>query len=107
LASLKAGGEEFFKGFFAQLFIGSQATSPLHSYRTLPAKGALPFGKDVNLLEPLFLKAVIQHTSMAAGIYRFLSKVEWEQVTKSASTAEFLHWASEKLKDIIHEGLDL
>jgi len=107
LESLKAGGGEFFTAFFAQVFIGCQTTSPLHSYRALLSKSTLPFGKDVKLLEPLFLKTVTQHTTIAAGIYRFLSKAQWEQVAKSASTAEFLNWASEKAKDVIRGGLDL
>lgn len=79
----------------------------MHSYRTLPAKGALPFGKDDRLLEPLLLKVVAQHTAMATGMYRFLTKVKWEALGASGNVLDFLNWASDSVKETIREGLDL
>lgn len=100
-------GNEFFGSFFAQFLIGSQTNSPLHSYRTLSPKGSLPLSQDASLLAQLTLKVIAQHEILATGMYRFLSKVKWENLTTSANVVEFLHWGSDAMKEIIREGLDL
>ncbi|KAF8318483.1 hypothetical protein DL93DRAFT_2124903 [Clavulina sp. PMI_390] len=108
LESLKAQGVRFFETFFAQFLIGTQSSSPLHSITTLASKGKLPFGKDIKVLDELVLKVVAQHTNLAAGMYKFLSRVHWEKIPDvSIEMMDFLVWGTAAMMAIVKEGLDV
>ena len=68
---------------------------------------ALPATKDRKVVESLFLKMTTHHTTLAQGIYRFVSRGHLDKLAKTEEMAKLMLWATDVTKETIRVGLDI
>ena len=104
-AALKPQGQEFFKTFFIQLFLGIQTHSPATSYCSSKPPD-IPEEKNTKVLEDLFFNVAVQSGLLAQGLLYYFRQCHLEQEVKSKGLKQLLVWSADVVIRYLKEGLE-
>ncbi|EPQ54380.1 hypothetical protein GLOTRDRAFT_130697 [Gloeophyllum trabeum ATCC 11539] len=98
---LKLQTRTFFKEFFIQLFISSQATNPTEQVAPRDA----PLTRNRAAIEQIFIRAT-RIEALALGLLYFLSEA-FRHENEEDSRGKLVKWAVDVAKDTLNTGMDI
>ncbi|KAF8339977.1 armadillo-type protein [Cantharellus anzutake] len=103
---LKPQGQEFFKTFFIQIFVGAQARAPAASYLSSTSPHIPDTNNNSIILKNLFFDIAEKNASLARGLHYYLRQNHLEREVKTADFKRLLEWSVDVAKQCLKDGLE-